>query len=88
MCAPEDSVKSVALQLSKLQKILQESFGLELRVAVIPMQDIRAKDVDVHVAKLEITENKYIALFRGGDLAVADRLAKNDKGNYEIDTTS
>lgn len=52
------------------------------------MQDIRAQDVDVHVAKLEITENKYIALFRGGDLAVADRLAKNDKGNYEIDTTS
>ena len=88
MCVPEDAVKPVALQLSKLQKLSQERFGLELRVVVIPMQDIRAHDVDVHVAKLEITESKYIALFRGGGLAVADSLAKSEKGDYEIDATS
>ena len=94
MCVPRDAVEPVALQLSKLQKLSQENFGLELRVAVIPMQDIHARGVDVQVAKLEITENKYIALFRGGGLAIADMLAKTDKndrgkkGSYEINVTS
>jgi hypothetical protein len=91
MYVPRDAVEPVALQLSKLKKLSQENFGLELRVAVIPMQDIHAHGVDVQVAKLEITENKYIALFRGGGLAIADMLAKDDKdkkGSYEIDVTS
>lgn len=84
ICVHREDAKHVARRLGMLQKLAQENYGLTLRVAMIPVTDIRARGVDVLVAKLEITTNKFIAMFRGGGLAMADTLAKQEAANYEI----
>lgn len=84
ICVHKDDAIYVGKRLAKLQALAQSNFDLELRVAIIPIREIRQHAVDVCVAKLEITEGKYIALFRGGGLAVADTLAKDDE-KYAID---
>ena len=85
ICVHKDDAIYVGKRLAKLQGLALANFDLELRVAIIPIAAIRQHDVDVRVAKLEITEGKYIALFRGGGLAVADTLAKDGDDKYAID---
>ena len=84
LCLPSSRVNAVARQLGKLQNLAGENYDLTLRVAVIPVVDIRSHGADVLVAKLEITRHNYIALFRGGGLAVADSLSKESDGRYAI----
>lgn len=84
LCIPPSEAAAVTGQLAGLQKLGRDNFGLELRVALIPLQDLRDRRADVLVAKLEITAGKCIALFRGGGLAMADRLAKEEYARYGI----
>jgi len=84
LCIPPNEVPVVSQELARLQKLAISQFDLELRVAIIPLRDIRASGVDVLVAKLEITPGKYLAMFRGGGLAEADRLAKNAYDKYGV----
>ncbi len=84
LCIHQKDSDAVAKQLGKLQVLSQQNFGLELRVAIISIRDIRRCNFDVLVVKLEITKGKYIALFRGGGLAQADTLAKQQYKKYAI----
>ncbi len=84
LCIHRDDVAAVSEQLGKLQNLSLANFGLELRVAIIPVQEIRNNHYDILIAKLEITEQKFIALFRGGGLAEADKLAKREYEKYAI----
>ena len=85
ICVHRDDARHVAKRLAKLQSLARNNFALSLRVAVIPIKEIRQRGVDVLVAKLEITSGKYIALFRGGGLAVADAMAKEEGGRFDMD---
>lgn len=84
LCIPVREKEAVSQQLAALQVLAENNFGLKLRVGMIPVADIRAQGAEVLVAKLEITRGKYIAMFRGGGLAAADRLAKADEQRYAI----
>jgi hypothetical protein len=62
--------------LLALQKMAQAEFKLFLRVGIVPISAIgdRAK---LKVAKLEISENYYQAILRGGGITYATDLVKN-----------
>ncbi len=84
LCIHRDDVADVSMQLGKLQNLSLANFGLELRIAITPVQDIRHNHYDILIAKLEITAQKFIALFRGSGLAEADKLAKREYEKYAI----
>lgn len=52
-------------------------FGMELRVGVVPVLDVKVDRYDVKVAKVWISENYYQAAFTGGGLSYATQLIKN-----------
>jgi hypothetical protein len=56
--------------------------GLTLRVALIPVADIRAQGFDVRVARYGPSENLSYAMFAGGGLAWADLALK--RGEFAI----
>jgi hypothetical protein len=55
---------------------VQEDLDLTLRIGMVPVSAIRAKGLDVRVARYAPSENISIAMFSGGGLAWADAAMK------------
>ena len=56
--------------------------GLTLRVAMLPMQEVRSHGFDVLVARYAVSEHLSYAMFSGGGIAWADAAMK--RGEYAI----
>lgn len=61
---------------------VKEDLGLTLRIAMVPVNDIRAKSLDVRVARYAPSENIAIAMFSGGGIAWADAAMK--RGEFAV----
>ncbi len=62
---------------------VRDAFGFELRIALVPVSDIRAEGYDVRVARFAASPDVTYAMFAGGGLAYAERQIKN--GAFAID---
>lgn len=68
--------------LAKTAAWAEDALGLTLRIAVIPIADIRAQRLDVLVARFAPSSNVTYAMFAGGGLAWAERKLK--QGDYTV----
>jgi Protein of unknown function (DUF3095) len=68
--------------LAKTAAWVEDTLGLTLRIAVIPIADIRARHLDVLVARFAPSSNVSYATFAGGGLAWAERKLK--QGGYTL----
>jgi hypothetical protein len=76
-CVPPQIVDDVRAALVKTQDMARRSFGLDLRVATVPVARVREAGYDILVARYRVSENYVQAVFAGGGLAWADRYMKN-----------
>jgi hypothetical protein len=75
-CVPPQLLEDAKAALVKTQDMAQRSFGLDLRVATLPVATIRAAGLDILVARVRVSENYIQAVFAGGGMAYADRYMK------------
>jgi hypothetical protein len=68
----------VAGALSRTRRLAENGFGLELRVGLVPVQELRRLGRAVLVAKYQLSAGNNLAMFAGGGLELADRLIKSD----------
>jgi hypothetical protein len=68
--------------LAKTAAWAEDALGLTLRIAVIPIADIRSQHLDVLVARFAPSSNVTYAMFAGGGLAWAERTLK--QGGYTV----
>lgn len=61
---------------------VRDAFGLELRIAIIPVSEIRAEGYDVRVARFAASKQVTYAMFSGGGMAFAEQRLK--EGAYAI----
>jgi hypothetical protein len=76
-CVPPSLLEDAKAALLKTQEMAQSSFGLELRVATVPVAKIREAGLEIQVAKVRVSENYVQAAFAGGGMAFADRYMKD-----------
>lgn len=76
-CVPPALLDDAKAALVKTQQMARSSFGLELRVATVPVATIRAAGADILVARVRVSENYTQAAFAGGGMAFADRYMKD-----------
>ena len=76
-CVPLQLLEDAKAALVKTQDMAQRSFGLDLRVATLPVATIRAARLDILVARVRVSENYIQAVFAGGGMAYADRYMKD-----------
>lgn len=74
-----DAVKDV---LAKTRTWVSEELSLQLRGAIVPVKDIRAKGCDVKIAGLYVSQAIINFAFIGRGIALAETLMK--QGDYEI----
>ena len=76
-CVPPQLLEDAKAALVKTQEMAKSSFGLELRVATLPVAQIRAAGLDILVARVRVSENYVQAAFAGGGMAYADKYMKD-----------
>jgi len=76
-CVPPQLLEDAKAALVKTQEMAQKSFGLELRVATLPVAKIREAGYDIQVARVRVSENYIQATFAGGGMAYADKYMKD-----------
>ncbi|MGH8764511.1 MAG: DUF3095 domain-containing protein [Burkholderiales bacterium] len=78
-CVPPSLLEDAKAALVKTQQMAKDSFDLELRVATLPVEQIRKAGHDIQVARVRVSENYIQAAFAGGGMAYADRTMKDPK---------
>jgi hypothetical protein len=61
---------------------VRDAFGFELRIALVPVSDIRSKGHDVRIARFAASPDVSYAMFAGGGLAYAEGRMK--EGHFAI----
>jgi hypothetical protein len=74
---PPQLLEDAKAALVKTQEMAKSSFGLELRVATIPVAKIREAGFEIQVARVRVSENYIQAAFAGGGMAFADKYMKD-----------
>jgi len=79
---PADKAAAARQVLACTAAFVAEVFGLELRVALVPVAAIRAAGLDVRVARFAASPDLDYAMFSGGGLAWAE--ARMKAGEFAI----
>jgi hypothetical protein len=86
LCVPPRLLDDTRAALAKTQQIARDGFGLELRIATVPVVRIREAGYVIRVARYGVSEHYVQAVFAGGGIAYADGLIKDPATarQYEI----
>ena len=86
LCVPPRLLDDTRAALVKTQEIARDGFGLELRIATVPVARIVAAGFAIRVARYGVSEHYVQAVFAGGGIAYADGLIKDPvtAPHYEI----
>jgi len=77
---PAAARAAVAQTLIRTRRLAARAFGLELRLGIVPIEELRRRGRRVLVAKLALSPGNHLAMFAGGGLELADRLVKDGAG--------
>ena len=76
-CVPPGLLEATSAALAKTRDVARRSFGLDLRIATVPVSLVRAAGHDILVARYRVSPNYVQAVFAGGGMAWADRYMKD-----------
>jgi hypothetical protein len=77
LCVPPRLLEATRAALAKTREVARDSFGLDLRIATVPVGRIREAGHAIRVARYRVSEHYVQAVFAGGGVAYADGLIKN-----------
>jgi Protein of unknown function (DUF3095) len=77
---PAATRAAVAPALIRTRRLAAREFGLELRLGMVPVEELRRRGRRVLVAKFALSPGNHLAMFAGGGLELADRLIKDSAG--------
>jgi hypothetical protein len=75
---PPEARAAVADALRRTRRLAANAFGLELRVGLVPVPELRRRGRAVLVAKYQLSPGNNLAMFAGGGLELAELLIKTD----------
>lgn len=78
LCVPRQMLEDTRAALALVREIARDSFGLDLRIATVPVALIRGAGLTIRVARYRVSRHYVQAVFAGGGMAYADRLIKDD----------
>lgn len=76
---PPSKIEECSIAHRQVAYIAKQNYGLDLRVAIIPVKDVHSLDKDAYleVAKYQLSAGHYTAQFKGLGLAIIDRMLKH-----------
>ena len=90
LAVPSFAAPVVRQALMRTRALCEEQFGLEMRIGIVPVLDIRAGGRDLLVAKFRLSPGNYLAMFSGGGIELVDAMVKDEVGGiaYRIEAVA
>jgi hypothetical protein len=82
---PPEQENAARQELMKVKAFCQSAFGLGLRVGLIKVAALQAKQAEVKVARYQVRDGVSLAAFKGGGIRLAEEMLKD--GTCEITAT-
>lgn len=77
LCVPDELLGDTRAALLRTQQLARRSFGLELRIATVPVAEIERAGFAIWVARYRVSEHYVQPVFAGGGMTWADRMLKD-----------
>lgn len=77
ICIPPELVDASRKALAGVREIAAREFGLDLRVGMVPMTELRGRQAPIGVARLRISDYFEQPVFTGDGVALAESLIKD-----------
>ena len=77
LCVPPELLDAARGSLLQTQALALDSFGLDLRIATLPVARIHEAGFTILVARYRVSEHYIQAMFSGGGIAYAERYMKD-----------
>jgi len=77
LCVPPQLLQAARDALLQSQRVARGSFGLDLRIATLPLGQVCAAGHQVLVTRYKVSDHYIQAVFAGGGMAWADRYMKD-----------
>ncbi|MGE4130917.1 MAG: DUF3095 family protein [Bdellovibrionales bacterium] len=74
--------------MSLTRKVSREEFSLDLRIAVIPVRQIRGQGEELKVAKIQLSTTQDLAVLRGRGWMVAESWMKDRETEFNLPETA
>lgn len=86
LLVPNEVLPAARQALSGTRQMARDSFGLDLLIGAVPIEDLRRSGNTVRVAKFGASMNFAQSMFNGGGIAEAERRVKDPstRASYEI----
>lgn len=82
IAVPPDGIEAARGALAAVARWIDEDLGLQMRVALVPLSEIRAAGQDVRVSRLQASPDAAFAMFAGGGSAWAE--AEMKAGRFAV----
>lgn len=82
IAVPPDGIEVARAALAAVARWIDEDLGLQMRVALVPLAEIRAAGQDVRVSRLRASPDTAFAMFAGGGSAWAE--AEMKAGRFAV----
>lgn len=86
VAVPPKGLDIATVTLSKVQRWVQDDLGLTMRIALVPLDDIRDHGFDVRIARFQASDDVSYAMSSGGGNRRADERMK--EGQYAVPTAA
>jgi hypothetical protein len=77
ICVPPQLLEDTRAALAKTREIAREAFGLDLRIATVPVSAISGAGHPIQAARFRVSDHYIQAVFSGGGMAYAESLIKD-----------
>lgn len=84
LVVPPEFEQKVVSALAFVRKKSREQFQLDLRIAKVPVSEVKKAGANLMVAKYEMSPGNFIAMFAGGGLSKAEKLMKDESKTHTI----
>lgn len=79
---PQDRKEALVSALQATRALCERAYGLQLRVGIVPMREIKARGGQLKVARYQVSDHLAMAMFCGGGVAMAEQMVKRE--GYEL----
>ncbi len=86
-CIPASLIDAAKPALAASRKMAREQFGLELRIGMVAVSEVRAQGQDILVAKFEATSDYVQAMFMGKGVNLAESMVKDPASDKHVSIT-
>lgn len=86
----ESHLQQIIPALEATRRLGRESFGLEIRIGIVPVREVIRAGGLIEVAKFSVSPKTSFAMIRGGGLTLAEKLvkAKSSENRFLLDDRS